>query len=258
MKVHLPESWGTSAEAVLHEYYRKPVVADSEEAEARIVHNFIANEFREQLFKVIGHVYVVALQRFVSVDPRTRTLTPKEFAAGLGVDTSTTWRWRTERTFAGADKFFAAQLLFLKPPLAATELPTDDGALKESVFAMYRHLSREYGPKWTTVLTTDVFQKVRDLMRVMTLRPDAVYNPFDPARTQSANDSALDLLANFIHEKRVAAEGQTISHRTRPTPTDMPHTLPSDVKSWLDSWGMPYALFTMSYRREWTPIGDIT
>lgn len=248
MALPVPPSWSQSAIAVLGDHYHGDRVVLDEEVRQKLVQDFVDNDFRETFFRVIGHRYLMALQRTLTVNPLTKRFTRKEWATKLGVEKSTIWRWEKDKVFGGAEKFFAAQLLLADLPLSGLVLPGNDEMLQRSVFAMYHRLSVTYCSPAETPLTAEIFRCVSEAMRVMTFNKAADYNPYDTSVSEKSKTAALKSLARYFDDRASASD------RTADRPTGV---LTSQLKIWLDSWGMPYVLFAMGNRLNWKQIGVV-
>lgn len=283
----IPDSWQASAADLVYKYHKNLEKDDPETIVARAGHlnDFAANLFRERFYKIVGHIYVMALIRATTFNASTKCMSVEELRTELGVSAETFWRWQANEVTAGAEKFFAMQLLILDVPISDLEIEDDSEIFRQSVFAMYKFLTSRYAAKPTVPLSSEVYRDVRDLMLVMRTYPIAAYNPYDASLSEDCQENALGILAKFIYEKR-CAEMQTLPEsstaraleeiasyllsiesdrqkgvaNTTAPPKELAALarLRSQVKSWLDSWGIAHVLFAIGYRNEWKDPGELS
>lgn len=241
MAMVVPESWLKSAVIVLErDRHGTEGAIDSETAEQLVTH-FRDQEFRDRYFLVIGHKYVLALHRMLTVVPSTKRFTQAQWRTKLGVNKTTIWRWKNDVSCAAAEKFFAVQLLMVDIPLTNLCLPNNDEMLAEAVVAMSRHLKARYDPlNDAEPITLKVFRIVQYLMLIMSQSREALYNPYSKTQSARSGESALKVLASHL--------------ATKSSLTKQSKVLPSHIKLWLDGWGMTYTLFAMGNRLGWKQL----
>jgi len=242
MTFPLPRVWQEAGKRFLREFSAAVDSPPTDESSHDHYLDFVNKEFHKKLYEVIGHQYVMTLLRALATDPVSKKANFAPWATKLGVDKTTLWRWKQEHVFAGAEKFFAIQLLILDKPLGELPLPDNHAMLRESVLGTLRYFSRTYGPASTVPLSPGVFEHVLSLMRVMVQSNDSVYCPFEPSLS-ARHEHALKVLTQHVN-------------RSAPSRTD-PVTPVSTVRAWLDSWGMPYTLFALGYRASWKKLGGV-
>jgi len=238
--VELPveRTWLKAADAMLVRHYGLEIVAD--DALTLGIDRFVGVDFRVRFFEAVGHQYVLALQRILTVDRDTRRVSVRDWLRFLEVNASTTSRWRRDEIFAGAQQFFAAHVLLLDASVGSIPLPDNRTLLRRSVLSLARDLRRRYLGEKTGTSTTDGLSRVFELMPAMRRAPRLVYDPFTPAADVD-NAAALLGLARMLNDRPSAGPGAR-------------YVLPSEVKSWLDEWGIVGTLLTVGYRRDWTPL----
>ena len=242
----LPQSWKESASRVLEGSLSK----NSED--------YFAVDFRSRFHEAIGHRYVLDLQRILTVDFKTKKFTRAEWGDKLGVNRTTVHRWNKDEVFAGAENFFAAQLLILNVPIGTLPLSPNDDMLRNSILSMMRYLRTHFIAKDKHRIPTNLLSDLVALMRAMAdLEAESaasVYNPFDPTKEHS-NDGALDILTK--HADHLAKARLGIPIPPKGAGKSKPIVLKSEVQSWFEHWGIPYSIFGMGYDPTWMNDGGL-
>jgi hypothetical protein len=241
MAMLIPESWRESALSVLKRDRRGTDKAISDEMAQEILTQFRDQEFRKKFFEIVGHKYVLAMQHYLTADSTTKQFSRAQWKAKLGVDSITIWRWKNDLSMAGGEKFFAAQLLLTDIPITNLKLPHNDIMLERSVVCACNHLGHRYDPRnYPGPITIELFRIIRKLMHLMTISPEALYNPFNETQPAKSIKHALKTLTNHL-----AIQGGS---------SNQPKVLPSDIKSWLDGWGMGFAMFVIGNHLSWKQL----
>lgn len=236
-----PLSWANSAKESLEFLYRGTKGAISKQMASEFATDFQNKHFRATFFRVIGHKYVMEIQRILTADMRTRLFTQAQWRTSLGVDRITVWRWKHEINYAEGEKFFVAQLLLANRPIGSLNLPDNAEMLMQSAVSMCKHLKSRYDSvNRLDPITPEVFRIVHELMGVMVRCEEAVYNPHDTTLNTKSKKEALKQLADHLCKK--------------PSLTKQTIVLPSQVKMWLDGWGIAYSLFALGNRLSWTQL----
>jgi hypothetical protein len=227
-----------------------PDGGDGPSAERVAIATYIDVRFRARFFEVVGHEYLMAFHhRYVGNNP-PRVISPQRWLLALGVNRTTVHRWRRREVMGGAEKFLASQMFVLKTPLIQLELPADTALLRECVLTMVGDLARVEGGPPPTRLLPAVFRRITFLMSAMTARPDLVYPPPVQAETDTPSPEAVHRAVTGLVDQLNAAEVN--SGRRNGTAV-----LPSEVRVWLDTWGLAYALFAVGYRESWAKSADV-
>jgi hypothetical protein len=246
MALPLEESWMRVANQRLADYYR--LAAPSNPDELHGIDRFVRVDLRSRVFEAIGHRYVCELQHLLTVPEATRRMSRAEWRAFLEVPESTLSRWRHDQHLAGGQYYFAVHHLRLNLPVGSVPFPSPDAMLKGAMISLLRHLRFKYmGVEEPLVLTAATFDHVVNLMHLMSGDPQLVYNPFrDPQ--PGSNRDGLRRYAGALFRRRHA---KTIGGLP---PTEIEsgiNGLTDETQSWIDHWGLPYALLAAGYRTEW-------
>ncbi len=236
-----PLSWAQSALESLESHYGRR--RSAKKTPLAIKQDFQTQEFRTTFFRVIGHKYVMAIQRILTADPATRRFTQAQWCTKLGVNRITVWRWKNDINFAEGEKFFAAQLLLANLPVQGLNLPDNSEMLMQSILCMWKELSQKYNYihfDEGELITPKVLRIVHELMSVMASSKINVYNPHDASISKELSIKALKFLAVHL--------------TNRPYLTKQSIVLPSEVKLWLDNWGTAYSLFALGNHLNWTQL----
>jgi hypothetical protein len=211
------------------------------------VAHYADQTFRQDFYRVIGHQYVLAILRSFnktkknaaksdnSKNSKKMTINNDEWASKLGVDRSTVHRWKTQQSMASAEIFFAVQLLVMNRPFKKLTLPDNDEMLKLVVLHMMSEIRKTLNSGNPSVLTERVFRAVYVSMSVMKVADGSLYLG-QGVKQPAENDNALKLLTNHLRQQ-IPADYQTL--------------LPSELRKWLDDWGLPYSVLATSYQIDW-------
>jgi hypothetical protein len=243
MAMQIPESWRESAMLAFERDRRGTEGVISEDMAENILTHFRDQEFRQRFFEIIGHKYVLAIQQILTVDPDTKRFTQAQWRTKLGVDAVTIWRWKKDLNMAGGEKFFVAQMLLSDLSIPNLTLPDNNIMLGRSIICACKYLKYRYDPlNESGPITIELFRVIQQLMHVMTFSKEALYNPFSKKQSTKSKEAALKMLANHL-----AKRGDS---------TKQPKVLPSAIKSWLDGWGMAFAMFVIGNRLSWKQLSS--
>lgn len=254
MPFPVSKSWARSARRAIHDRHAPKGEVATDLSLQQTTAEYARNQFHELFFGVVGHEYLLALQDRYSDKPETREIEPREWRTQLGVDRATISRWRNRAVIAGAHNFFAAQLFILRKPLAELVVPSQDAMILASVLGVHQHVGRLFRLNPSEDFTAPLFLEVVALMTQMSLDEASVYNPYDSALPGQSQDAALERLARTVNDRR-RLQSQRAGSATKFS--GEPWVLTSQVKVWLDSWGLAYSIVALCYRESWKRAEEI-
>jgi hypothetical protein len=247
MILPLEKSWKHTVNRKLTDYYGIPLSPNSDLIEG--IDRFNESEFRLRMHEAIGHRFVRELQYRLTVHPETQRISRAEWRKFLNVSESTLSRWNRDLNLAGGQYFFVFHVLRLNLPLGAIAFPEPAIMLSESIVSFIRHVRYKYLQiDKNQILTSTTVNHLMNLMHLMEHNETFVYNP-EGDDTQKANKNGLRSYAKQLYQSRFS--GQNLSHDDQ---LEEIEKLTNEVKSWLDDWGLAYALLAVGYSKDWVSI----
>lgn len=247
MSLPMENSWTRSVNKKLAAHYGITLSPDSQLIQG--IDRFNESDFRIRMYEAIGHRFVRELQYRLTIYPETQRMTRKEWRDFLKVPESTLSRWNRDLNLAGGQHYFVVHLLRLNLPVGAISFPEPATMLSESIVSFMRHVRYKYIKiDKNQTLTSTTVNHLMNLMRLMERNETYVYNP-DGADLQKTNHTGLRLYANRLFKSRFA--GQDLSPDQQANEIEK---LTTEVKLWLDDWGLAYSLLAVGYSDEWVPF----
>jgi len=240
----LENSWKRTANKKLAKHYRFTPSANPDLIEG--IDRFLQSHFRIRMYEAIGHRFVRELQHRLTVLPETQRMTRTEWRDFLKVPESTLSRWNRDLVMAGGQHYFVVHLLHLNLPVGAIPFPEPATMLSESVVSFVRHVRYKFLLiKETNSLTATTVNHLANLMFMMKRNSEFVYNP-GGSSYEKTNMSGLRSYARKLFEARFAKQNLTPEQSAKEL-----DNLTNEVKSWLDDWGLAYALLAVGYPSDW-------